>query len=98
MNMRFNRYEDSPLTASRVLDEICSHPAITGVVVRGADTRRIAALRPAHAQAAHNTRTHASLVARFDGLKTGRAAWLDKARPAVASANLNKREQRGLCR
>lgn len=36
MNMRFNRYEDSPLTASRVLDEICSHPAITGVVVVGA--------------------------------------------------------------
>jgi len=35
MNTRLEHRNDRPLTASRVLDEVCSHPVITGMVVVG---------------------------------------------------------------
>lgn len=36
MNTGFDRRHDQPLSASRVIDEVCRHPVITGVAVVGA--------------------------------------------------------------
>jgi len=38
MNTRLDHWNDRPLTASRVVDEVCRHPVITGVVVLGVAT------------------------------------------------------------
>lgn len=35
MNTGFDRRHDQPLSASRVIDEVCRHPVITGVAVVG---------------------------------------------------------------
>lgn len=64
MNMRSNRYDDSPLTASRVLDEVCSHPVITGAVVIGAALTLGALLRygpPVRKRRTMRERMHRSL-------------------------------------
>jgi len=35
MNKNIDRRNERPLTASRVVDEVCRHPVITGAVVVG---------------------------------------------------------------